>query len=275
MGVNNVWASRQRGVTGFFPLLEREKWRESEREKGRTALPTIVGGSLVQVSNGRVDPSALLFMSNSRVQMLNRSGPSLYLYKNVRNEMLILIDELEAERTIILMKSGLHWCDGVECYWSLKFMLLGGSEKGTQRVVSRGAIIPHLQVFLLPQSLSSLVKRKSICTDVYEEWKIAQRKRKDAFWWKRDSENWRWMTCYWSACGLVCLFAWLAAVSMALPLREQYNEKCVFEFNSLLRFITVFKQEPTITFTDSIKYCLCGRNPKFKHVHRFVSLFFL
>lgn len=93
--------------------------------------------------------------------------------------MLILIDEVGAKGTIILIKSRPHWCDGDECYWSLKFMLLGGSEKGTQRVVSRSVIIPHLQVFLLPQSLSSLVKRKSICTDVYEEWEIAQRKRKE------------------------------------------------------------------------------------------------
>lgn len=57
-------------------------------------------------------------------------------------------------------------------------MLLGGSEKGTQWVAPRGVIIPHLQVFLLPQSLSSLVKRKSICTDVYEEREIARRNRK-------------------------------------------------------------------------------------------------
>lgn len=171
-----------------FPFVtEREAGGECEG----TALPTIVGGSFAQVANRRVDPTALPFMSNSRVEMLNCSSPSLYVYKSVLNKMLILIDEVEAKRTIILIKSGPHWCDSVECYWSLKFMLLGGSEKGTQRVVSRSVIIPHLQVFLLPQSLSSLVKRKSICTDVYEEWKIAQRKRKEAFSWKRDSENWR------------------------------------------------------------------------------------
>lgn len=111
--------------------------------------------------------------------MLNCSAHSLYVYKNVLYKMLILIDEVGAKRTIILIKSQPHWCDSVECYWSLKFMLLGGSEKGTQRVVSRSVIIPHLQVFLLPWSLSSLVKRKSICTDVYEECEIAQRKRKE------------------------------------------------------------------------------------------------
>ena len=61
----------------------------------------------------------------------------------------------------------------------LKIHVVGGLEKGTQRVVSCSVIIPHLQVFLLPQSLSSLVKRKSICTDVYEEWEIAQRERKE------------------------------------------------------------------------------------------------
>lgn len=165
-----------------FPFV-RERSRKRvwgrERERGRTVLPTIVGGSFVQVAKRRVDPTALPFMSNSRVEMLNCSGPSLYVYKNVLNKMLILIDEVGAKGTIILIKSRPYWCDGVECYWSLKFMLLGGSEKGTQRVVSRSVIIPHLQVFLLPQSLSSLVKRKSICTDVYEEWKIAQRKRKE------------------------------------------------------------------------------------------------
>ena len=37
-----------------------------------------------------------------------------------------------------------------------------------QWVVSRAVIIPHLQVFLLLWSLSSLVKRKSICSNVYE-----------------------------------------------------------------------------------------------------------
>lgn len=47
-------------------------------------------------------------------------------------------------------------------------MLLGLGE-WAQRGVSRSIIIPHLQVFLLPWSLSSLVKRKSICTDVYEK----------------------------------------------------------------------------------------------------------
>lgn len=60
----------------------------------------------------------------------------------------------------------------------LKIHVVGGSEKETQRVVSHSVIIPHLQVFLSPQSLSSLVKRKSICTDVYEELEIAQRRRK-------------------------------------------------------------------------------------------------
>lgn len=147
-------------------------------ETSRAALPTIAGSSFAQVVNSQVDPTVFPFMSNSRVEMLNCSGHSLYVYKNVLNNMLILIDEVGAKRTIILIKSRPHWCDSVECYWSLKFMLLGGSEKGAQRVASRSVIIPHLQVFLLPWSLSSLVKRKSICTDVYEEWEIAQGKRK-------------------------------------------------------------------------------------------------
>lgn len=47
-------------------------------------------------------------------------------------------------------------------------MLLGLGE-WAPRGASRSVIIPHLQVFLLPWSLSSLVKRKSICTDVYEK----------------------------------------------------------------------------------------------------------
>ena len=60
------------------PLLEREKLEECEG----TVLPTIVGGSFAQVANRRVDPTALPFMSNSRVEMLNCSGPSLYVYKS-------------------------------------------------------------------------------------------------------------------------------------------------------------------------------------------------
>lgn len=60
----------------------------------------------------------------------------------------------------------------------LKIHVVGSLEKETQRVVSHSVIIPHLQVFLSPQSLSSLVKRKSICTDVYEELEIAQRRGK-------------------------------------------------------------------------------------------------
>lgn len=47
-------------------------------------------------------------------------------------------------------------------------MLLGLGE-WAPRGASRSVIIPHLQVFLLPWSLSFLVKRKSICTDVYEK----------------------------------------------------------------------------------------------------------
>lgn len=108
----------------LFPLLEREKLRtrkqvqerERERDRGRTALPTIVGGSFVQVANRRVDPTVFPFMSNSRVEMLNCTGPSLYVYKNVLNKMLILIDEVGAKRAIILIKSRSHWCDGSECY---------------------------------------------------------------------------------------------------------------------------------------------------------------
>lgn len=102
-----------------FPFVgEREAGGECEEEKerGRTALPTIVGSISVQVANRGVDPTAFPFMSNSRVEMLNCSGPSLYVYKNVLNKMLILIDEVGAKRTIILIKSGPHWCDGVECY---------------------------------------------------------------------------------------------------------------------------------------------------------------
>ena len=41
--------------------------------------------------------------------------------------------------------------------------------------------------------------------------------------------------------GLVCLFAWLAAVRVVVRSVERHNEKCVFEFNSLLSFITVFQ----------------------------------
>lgn len=42
--------------------------------------------------------------------------------------------------------------------------------------------------------------------------------------------------------GLVCLFAWLAAVRATVLWTEQLNEKCVFESNSLLSFITVFQR---------------------------------
>lgn len=57
-------------------------------------------------------------------------------------------------------------------------MLLGLGE-WARRGASRSVIIPHLQVFLLPWSLSSLVKRKSICTDVYEKGDcLVERKKK-------------------------------------------------------------------------------------------------
>lgn len=88
----------------------------------------------------------------------------------------------------------------------LEIHVVGGSEKETQRVVSHSVIIPHLQVFLLPQSLSSLVKRKSICTDVYEAREIAQRrcrKQKKGLLWKIED---RWLVAGLRA-RLVCLFA--------------------------------------------------------------------
>lgn len=104
-----------------FPFV-REAGRGYEGERGRKrevelhCCCTVVSGSFVQVANRRVDSTAFPFMSNSRVGMLNCSGPSLYVYKNVPNKMLILIDEVRAKRTIILIKSRPHWCDGVECY---------------------------------------------------------------------------------------------------------------------------------------------------------------
>lgn len=101
------------------------------------------------------------------------------------------------------------WC---WVHLKLKIHVVGGLEKRTQWVVSCSVIIPHLQVFLLPQSLFSLVKRKSICTDV-NEWKIAQRRRKEdkkeTFSWKGDSENRGKRTCCWCACR-VCLFVRLS-----------------------------------------------------------------
>lgn len=60
-------------------------------------------------------------------------------------------------------------------------MLLGLAE-WTQQEVSLSVIIPHLQVFLLLRALSSLVKRKSICTDVYE--------RGDCLDWKGAGVGW-------------------------------------------------------------------------------------
>lgn len=88
----------------------------------------------------------------------------------------------------------------------------GGLEKGTQQVVPYNVFIPDLQVFLLPQSLSSLVKGKSICTDEYEDRKIAQRRRRKAFWWRRQSKNKGRVTCYRRACA-ACLFARLIGCS--------------------------------------------------------------
>jgi len=132
-------ASPQRGeLDGVNPgettpespaLLETRCWR---RAWGRRRLPTIIGGGggFVQVANRQVDLGTLSFMYNSRVEMLNRSSLSLHLQKNVLNKILILIDEVEAKRTIILIKSQPHWCGAAECHWSLKFMLLEAWKKG-------------------------------------------------------------------------------------------------------------------------------------------------
>lgn len=65
-------------------------------------------------------------------------------------------------------------------------MLLGLGE-WAPRGASRSVIIPHLQVFLLPWSLSSLVKRKSICTDVYEKGDCLVERGKKA----RDGGEWK------------------------------------------------------------------------------------
>lgn len=174
--------------------------------------------------------------------------------------MLILIDEVGAKRTIILIKSQPHWCDSVECYWSLKFMLLGGLEKGTQRVVSRSVIIPHLQVFLLPWSLSSLVKRKSICTDVYEEWEIARRKRKEEKKGILMKEGqWRLkiddllLVCAWSL--FVCSPDWL-----------QLGRRCIRESSTMeglwiqfiIKFYYCFPNKSPVSLLLTIKSCLCS-----------------
>lgn len=69
-------------------------------------------------------------------------------------------------------------------------MLLGLGE-WAPRGASRSVIIPHLQVFLLPWSLSSLVKRKSICTDVYEKGDCLVergRKKKSQAWQRKEKK---------------------------------------------------------------------------------------
>lgn len=68
-------------------------------------------------------------------------------------------------------------------------MLLGLGE-WAPRGASRSVIIPHLQVFLLPWSLSSLVKRKSICTDVYEKGDcLVERGGGESEAWRRREKN--------------------------------------------------------------------------------------
>lgn len=186
-------------------------------------------------------------MPNSRVEMLNLS---LHVQKNVLNKILILIHEVEAKKSYNFnqISASLVWRRWVPS--KLEIHVVGGSEKGTQQEVPHSVIILHLQVFLLPQSLSSLVKRKSICTDVYEEREIAQRrhrKQKKGLLVKIEDG---WLVAGLRA-GLVCLFAWLAAVRVAEHGGKQHNEKCVFRFNSLLSFITVFQTRAQYHFLQT------------------------
>lgn len=55
-----------------------------ERERGKREPPTVIGSSRVQIDNRQVDPTVFSFISNSRVEMLNCSGLSLYVYKMSR-----------------------------------------------------------------------------------------------------------------------------------------------------------------------------------------------
>ena len=48
-------------------------------------------------------------------------------------------------------------------------VVVGPASGGTLLVVSRCVIIPHLQVFLVPPSLSSLVARGNQFVQMYEE----------------------------------------------------------------------------------------------------------
>lgn len=112
----------------------------------------------------------------------------------------------------------------------LKIHVVGGLEKGTQWVVSCSVIIPHLQVFLLPQSLFSLVKRKSICTDVYE-WKIAQRRRKEE---KRDilMEEGQWKLRI-DGLLLVCVQGLFVCLFVCSPDWLQFVWRCIQERSTM------------------------------------------
>lgn len=152
--------------------------------------------------------------------------------------MFILTDEVGARGTIILIKSLPHWCDSVECSWGFKFTLLCGIVERD----SAGGVLQCNYASLTGISVATvimfLVKRKSICTDVYE-WKIVQRKiRAETHSYERGTVKIEDRCLH---VELVCLLVWLAAVSVVLHCSKLHNEKHVFEFNSLLSFIIVFQ----------------------------------
>lgn len=61
-----------------------------------------------------VDLSVIPFMSNSRIEMLNLSSISLHILENVLSKIPILIPKVGPKRTVILIKSLPHQCDGAE-----------------------------------------------------------------------------------------------------------------------------------------------------------------
>lgn len=118
----------------------------------------------VRVASSGIPPHRLALMPNSGVEMLNRCSLSLRIHKNVQDGILILIDKVDAKRTVILIKFGLFGAP-----LKREIHVVGGSgERNSAGGVSR-CNYPSLTGISAATAIIFPVKRKSICTDVYEE----------------------------------------------------------------------------------------------------------